>query len=427
MDIDDINLQDLKKYRPDLFEDLKQEVYLGELRLTKDDIISLIEPLSDNIKNHLKPYLPKLRTMTYNDIVDMENDIIDEISEQLLNEFEELEHIVGLRPKRKVKYVPKPVPVINDNLESSEEETKLDLLIATLEDLKKHRPDLCDLLYDEFLKALPLDTSKTPNNSEEEKEKVVNEINGVKKGDAIRWNYTKEEGIVIGFEEEDGISNIIVRRFNGTKVLFENDPKLFTILEGKEKEGVISKREKYIAESKERKETGRAIFPKKQQKTKTIYDGVMYNEPTRRGSKLKVGDHIRFKLTRGFGVVKGFMRRGGLDRIVMGKNEGLPESIIDNPEAYEIVDAKPKQGMSPNKTTASSNTAKSKYFPSQKMEVRKASVGDTVQRKSDGLIGKVVEIKKLGYGIEKLILELKDGSQSGVFNDTSMYYVLTDQ
>ena len=427
MDIDDINLQDLKKYRPDLFEDLKQEVYLGELRLTKDDIISLIEPLSDNIKNHLKPYLPKLRTMTYNDIVDMENDIIDEISEQLLNEFEELEHIVGLRPKRKVKYVPKPVPVINDTLESSEEETKLDLLIATLEDLKKHRPDLCDLLYDEFLKALPLDTSKTPNNSEEEKEKVVNEINGVKKGDAIRWNYTKEEGIVIGFEEEDGISNIIVRRFNGTKVLFENDPKLFTILEGKEKEGVISKREKYIAESKEKNDTGRAFIPKKLQKTKTIYDGVMYNEPTRRGSKLKVGDHIRFKLTKGLGVVKGFMRRGGLDRIVMGKSEGLPESIIDNPEAYEIVDAKPKQEIFPNITTASSINGKSKYFPNRKMEVRKASIGDTIQRKSDGLIGKVVEIKKLGYGIERLVLELEDGSQSGVFNDTSMYYVLIGQ
>ena len=427
MNVDNISIKDLKKYRPDLFEDLKQEVYLGELRLTKDDIISLIEPLSDNIKNHLNPYLPKLRTMTYNDIVDMENDIVDEISEQLLNEFEELEQIVGLRPKRKVKYVPKAVPVIKDTLEPSEEETKLDLLIATLEDLKKHRPDLCDLLYDEFLKAHSLDTPKAPNKSEEEKGEVVNEINGVKKGDAIRWNYTKEEGIVIGFEEEDGISNIIVRRFNGTKVLFENDPKLFTILEGIEKDNVISKREMYIAESKEKKDTERAIIPKKLQKTKTIYDGVMYNEPTRRGSKLKVGDHIRFKLTKGFGVVKGFMRRGGLDRIVMGKSEGLPESIIDNPEAYEIVDAKSKQGLSSNKTTTSSITAKSKYFPSRKMEVRKANIGDTVQRKSDGLIGKVVEIKKLGYGIERLILELKDGSQSGVFNDTSMYYVLIDQ
>lgn len=426
MDIDNISIEDLKKYRPDLFEDLKQEVYLGELRLTKDDIIALIEPLSDNIKNHLKPYLPKLRTMTYNDIVDMENDIVDEISEQLLNEFEELEQIVGIRPKRKVKYVPKPVPVINDSLESDVDDVQFDLLTATLEDLKKHRPDLCDLLYDEYLKAHPLDTPKTLTNSDEGEKEVVNEINGVKKGDAIRWNYTKEEGIVIGFEEEDGISNIIVRRFNGTKVLFENDPKLFTILEGKEKDGVISKREKYIAESKEKKDTGRAIIPKKPQKTKTIYDGVMYNEPTRRGSKLKVGDHIRFKLTKGFGVVKGFMRRGGLDRIVMGKSEGLPETIIDNPEAYEIVDAMPKQEISPNKKTAGSYSANSKYFPSRKMEVRKASIGDTVQRKSDGLIGKVVEIRNLGYGIEKLILQLKDGSESGVFNETTLYYVLTD-
>ena len=28
----------------------------------------------------------------------------------------------------------------------------MDILIATLEDLKKYRPDLCDLLYEEFLK-----------------------------------------------------------------------------------------------------------------------------------------------------------------------------------------------------------------------------------------------------------------------------------
>lgn len=262
----------------------------------------------------------------------MENDIIDEISEQLLNVFEELEHIVGLRPKGKVKYVEKPVSALDDVYE----DTKLDLLTVTLEDLKEHRQDLCDLLYDEFLKDSPPKALREPNKS---KEKEAISINGVKKGDAIRWNYTKEEGVVVGFENEDGISNIIVRRFNGTKVLFENDPKLFTILEGAEKDAVISKREKYIAESKERKDTGRAIIPKKSQKTKTIYDGVMYDEPTRRGSKLKVGDHIRFKLTKDVGIVKGFVRKGGLDRIVMGGSGGFPETIIDNPEAYEIVDA----------------------------------------------------------------------------------------
>ena len=41
--------------------------------------------------------------------------------------------------------------------------------------------------------------------------------------------------------------------FDGTKILFENDPKLFTILEGEEKAKVISERERYVAESQERK------------------------------------------------------------------------------------------------------------------------------------------------------------------------------
>lgn len=425
MGVHNMTLEDLKKQRPDLYQAIKLEVCLGELRLTKDDIISLIDPLSENIKNHLKPYLPKLRTKTYNDIVDMENDIIDEISEQLLNEFEELEHIVGLRPKRKIKYVPKPVSAIKDTLESNTEDAKLDLMAATLEDLKKHRPDLCDLLYDEYLKTHPLDMPKIPEISKEEKEKGVNEINGVKKGDAIRWNYTKEEGIVVGFEDEDGISNIIVRRYNGTKVLFENDPKLFTILEGVEKDNVIFKRKQFLSESKETKETGRTIIPKKSPKSKTIYDGVMYNEPTRRGSKLKVGDHIRFKLTKGLGVVKGFMRRGGLDRIIMGKSEGLPESIIDNPEAYEIIDNKTRKNISG--VNLSLDSAKPKNPSKYKKEVRKARIGDMVELNTDGIVGKVVEIKDTGYGIERIILELEDGSEYDVFNDTSMYYVLIGQ
>lgn len=60
------------------------------------------------------------------------------------------------------------------------------------------------------------------------------------------------------------------------------------------------------------------------------------------------------------------------------------------------------------------------------MKVRKAKIGDVVQRKSDGLIGKVIEIKVLDYGIEKLILELKNGIRFEVFNEPSMYYVLID-
>ena len=346
MDIRIATLEDLKKRRPDLFQAIKQEACLGELRLTKDDIISMIEPLSENIKEHLKPYLSKLRTMTYNDIVDMENDIIDEVSEQLLNEFDELENIVKGNTKRKSKrvMVPPPIKEVVEPASIIEDTCKLDLHIATLEDLKKHRPDLCDLLYDEYLRTSSANNFPKPDEPNEEE--AIN-VNGVKKGDAIRWNYTKEKGIVVGFENEDGICNLIVQRFNGTRVLFENDPKLFTILVGEEKADVVSEREKYKAELKERKDTGRAFITSKKQ--------------TKTSSKV------------------------------------------------------------------SSTPTKSKYFPNRKMVVKRARIGDMVQRKSDGIIGKVVEIKELGYGIERLILKLKDGSQSEVFNDTSMYYVLTDR
>ena len=398
MNLDNISIQDLMKLRPDIYQTIKEEVCLGELRLTKDDIISMIEPLSENIKEHLKPYLSKLRAMTYNDIVDMENDIIDEVSEQLLNEFEEIESIVKGETKRKTKRIVVP-PTIKDVVEPIpiiEDPDKLDLHIATLEDLKKHRPDLCDLLYDEFLRTSSVNSTPQPNKPKEEEEIAVN---GVKKGDAIRWNYTKEKGIVVGFENEDGISNIIVQRFNGTKVLFENDPKLFKILEGKEKSKAI-------------KETGRVLIPQKI--TRTIYDGVLYSKPTRKGSKLKIGDQILLKKTKELGVVKGFMRKGGLDRVLVDESNNIPASVLDYPDAYEIVDTTPRQ------TT-------SKYFPSRKLEVKKAKVGDIVQRKSDGLIGKVLEIKVLDHGIERLILELKNGRKSGVFNETSMYYVLTDK
>lgn len=410
MEIYDITIRDIKKHRPDIYEAIKEEVCLGELRLTKDDIISMIEPLSENLKEYLKPYLSKLPSMTYNDIVDMENDIIDEIAELLLNEFEEIENIVKERPKRNAKRITEPSPIIEDT-------RKLDLHSATLEDLKKNRSDLCELLYSEFFNNNPMNTPSEPSMSKEEV------VNGVKKGDVIRWNYTKEKGIVVGFEDEDGISNIIVQRYNGTKVLFENDPKLFTILEGKQKDNVISERDKYKTKAKERKDSGRVLASIK--KAKTIYDGVMYDGPTRKGSKLNIGDRIRFNKNKESGIVKGFMRKGGLDRIVIEKQDGKPETILDYPEGYEIIETVLNQTISHSKTNT--NSAKSKYYPNWRMEVKKAEIGDVVQRKSDGLIGTVIDIKDVGYGIERLILELEDGSLAGVFNETSMYYVLIDK
>ena len=73
----------------------------------------------------------------------------------------------------------------------------------------------------------------------------------LKRGEVIRWNYTKEEGVVVGFDSSSGERNFIVQLCDGKKIILENDPKLFTILDGEEKEVVVSKWKKYIKDRKE--------------------------------------------------------------------------------------------------------------------------------------------------------------------------------
>ena len=94
-------------------------------------------------------------------------------------------------------------------------------------------------------------------------------VNGkvvVKRGEALRWNYSKEEGVVVGFDSSSGERNFIVQQCDGKKIIFENDPKLFTILDGEEKETVVSKWKKYI---KDRREARNAFLPKPMEKTET--------------------------------------------------------------------------------------------------------------------------------------------------------------
>ena len=97
--IKNCTIDDLKALRPDLYKEIEQEVILGKMKLTKSDIINLIQPLSDCIEDILRAHLPKLPDMTYNNIVDLENDIIDEVSEQLMNEFDDIERLVNKRLK----------------------------------------------------------------------------------------------------------------------------------------------------------------------------------------------------------------------------------------------------------------------------------------------------------------------------------------
>ena len=61
------------------------------------------------------------------------------------------------------------------------------------------------------------------------KRKTVYQPIDVKLGDVLRWNYTKEVGVVVGFDSRGGI---VVQLDDGTEIIFENDPKLFVKVEG---------------------------------------------------------------------------------------------------------------------------------------------------------------------------------------------------
>lgn len=210
----------------------------------------------------------------------------------------------------------------------------MDILIATLQDLKTLRPDLCDQLYDEFMKTHPIQMSKKGGKKTKEDSDCEN---SVKIGDVLHWNYTKEEGVVIGFESSNGVQWIIVEHYDGLKIYFENDPKLFKKLEGEERDCVINKRKEFL-KSQIEKESNKAIEKPKSAKKKKQYDeNETYNVPTRRGSKLKIGDKIRYKMTHEIFKVIGFKKTDGLDRIVLKGSNKIPLTIIDNPSAYEII------------------------------------------------------------------------------------------
>ena len=116
-----------------------------------------------------------------------------------------------------------------------------------------HAPDLARLIpYVKFSGIQK--ANRAIRLSQFEGSKVV-----VKRGYALRWNYSKEEGVVVGFDSSNGERNFIVQQCDGKKIIFENDPKLFTILDGEEKEAVVSQWKQYI---KNRKEARSAFLPK---------------------------------------------------------------------------------------------------------------------------------------------------------------------
>ena len=48
-------------------------------------------------------------------------------------------------------------------------------------------------------------------------------------------------------------------------------------------------------------------------------------------------------------------------------------------------------------------------------------------RTSDNLVGTVVGIQSLANGIEKLIIQLDDGTNNSIFNSVDLYYTIEEE
>lgn len=59
--------------------------------------------------------------------------------------------------------------------------------------------------------------------------------------------------------------------------------------------------------------------------------------------------------------------------------------------------------------------------------IREAMIRDLVQRKSNGLVGEVIDIKVLSPSVKRLIVKNLSGIKSGIVNDISTYYVLEEK
>ena len=138
-----------------------------------------------------------------------------------------------------------------------------------------------------------------------------------------------------------------------------------------------------------------------------------YNEENEIRKEAVIGDRIIYD-NRYCTVIDKKTQKGAL-RLIVKYDNGTIDNVNNDWDRYSIITKKEGKNATIADELDSSNKELVKRF---------AKVGDLVMRTSDQQVGKVVEIRKLGGGVEKLILELEDGSESGVFNNTKLYYVI---
>ena len=106
-------------------------------------------------------------------------------------------------------------------------------------------------------------------------------------------------------------------------------------------------------------------------------------------------------------------------------NASKIEEIKDESEGTEFADViEEPNNLVEDNNEDHDNSSSEEVKENHTTTTRKANVGDTIMRTSDNLIGKVVEIQTTANGLEKLILELEDGTTDFVYNKTKLYQVL---
>lgn len=108
------------------------------------------------------------------------------------------------------------------------------------------------------------------------------------------------------------------------------------------------------------------------------------------------------------------------------KNGSMIEEIKDKDSGFESIDdiEEPEIIADVNNNEEYDDLSRDERKENYVTTTRKANVGDTIMRTTDNLIGKVIEIQTTANGLEKLILELEDGSKGSVYNNTKLYQIV---
>ena len=142
-------------------------------------------------------------------------------------------------------------------------------------------------------------------------------------------------------------------------------------------------------------------------------------QPSKESSSnvVNIGDWIKTNFYNDKCQVINIENRGySNEKLILQFKDGSQDWIINKPDLYTIVDSSSNQIVKKKEKVSD--------IIHRQQVTRPARIGDWIIRKSDGLIAKVVDIKGLGGGFERLILELEDGSKSGVFNNPNLFKVL---